>query len=56
MDTKRVESLVIGTGITGSILSRCFNANVIDKAARAGGRCSSGRIGNEKHTIKELLF
>lgn len=46
MDTQRIESIVIGTGITGSILVRTLKTKGLDKATRAGGRCSSGRIGN----------
>jgi predicted NAD/FAD-dependent oxidoreductase len=44
MDSERVETIIIGAGITGSVLSHATNATILEKAKREGGRCSSGRI------------
>ncbi len=44
MDSKRIDTIIIGAGITGSVLSHFTNSLVIDKAKMAGGRCSTGRI------------
>ena len=44
MDSKRVETIIIGAGITGSVMSYYLNSPIFDKAKMAGGRCSTGRM------------
>jgi len=47
LDPKRVETIIIGAGITGSVLSFYLNSPIFDKAKMAGGRCSTGRMNSK---------
>ncbi len=44
MDSERVETIIIGAGITGSVLAHATHATILEKSKREGGRCSSGRM------------
>jgi predicted NAD/FAD-dependent oxidoreductase len=46
MDSERVETIIIGAGITGAVITHLTNATVLEKAKLEGGRCSSGRLPN----------
>jgi predicted NAD/FAD-dependent oxidoreductase len=46
MDSERVETIIIGAGITGAVIAYLTNATVLEKAKLEGGRCSSGRLPN----------
>jgi predicted NAD/FAD-dependent oxidoreductase len=47
LDSKRVETIIIGAGITGAVLSYYLNSPILDKARMAGGRCSTGRMNSK---------